>query len=214
MAGKKSLLQTRPELVAAFGTKFDEGLTVTQACIELDVPRSCFKEWMRWGCPEPATNADGKKRTPKEPYAEFYRVVTRARSTWEVALLGEIARQGHDARNLKGEILQDMSGRIARAGDWRALEMLLRSRFPKTYAPQVRVVLEEHLTNALNVLQRGLEGLTLVPLTKPSEAPAFTHVLELLARADTDAVDDGDAHDVGARPIAPRYPPPGSAPSP
>jgi len=174
-------LKSHPHLTAEFVRLFQEGQTVVQACVMLDVPRTSFQEWRRWGSIEPLTGPDGKPRTPKEPYAAFARAVNQTLATYEIALMSEVTRQGHDARDKKGNVLLDLNGQAVRLGDWRALEFILRTRFPKRYAPQIRVLYEEQLNAALAALERGL----------PPEV--FALVLDILSSAD-----QGDADVLGA----------------
>jgi len=185
MPGRIPTLKSHPELTAAFVLAFHEGLTIAQACVRLDVPRQSFQDWRRWGATE---NPDGSPRpvkgdgAPKEPYAAFARAMDEALLAYEIALMGEISRQGHDARDLKGNVLLDINGRAARVGDYRALQWILERRFPKRYAPAVRVIVEEQLQAAVAALERNLEP------------EVFARVLGILARAD-----QGDADDLGAR---------------
>jgi hypothetical protein len=181
---RKARLNEEPTLTVEFAKLLRSGASREEACQRLNVPLQCFKDWMRWGslCSEHGSIA-------KEPYRTFARTVGAALRDFEGSLVDEILRQGADARyahdvfgpgkdgpdtllHKRGEIMVNPKGYVARPGRWEANRWLLQVRFPKTYAPQVRVVIEQHHTTVLRALERGLEP------------EVFARVLEIMAKAD------------------------------
>lgn len=205
---KRPRLVEEPGLTKKFCELFEMGVTIAAACLELDVPLQCFKDWRRWGS---IVREDGNEA--KEPYKSFAQKVNRSLALFENSLVSEIRRQGRDARyasdveiderdddgkvvgktvlHKKGDIILNPKGYVARPGHWQANAYLLGVRFPKKYSPQVRVIVQEQLDAALRALERGLEPET------------YARVLDILANADGS---EGDAD-----PLGPGAPPPGKA---
>lgn len=210
---RRPRLKDEPQLTAEFAKLLRAGVTPEEACLRLDVALQSYKEWRRWGSPE---RRDGK--APVEPYRTFARETSLALADFQGGLVDSVLLHGTDARyakdvedpfhkgvilHKKGEIILNDRGSVARPGDWRATMAILAARFPRQFSPQVRVVLEHELTAALARIERGLEGFTLVRITKPGEEQAITRVLELLSST----AGDEDAEPGGARPPAPRRDP-------
>lgn len=210
---KKTRLAEEPELTGKICRLLKAGVAVYDACERVALPPSCFKDWMRWG-----TRAEGERIVAKEPFKSFAFEVNAALGEFKSTLLDEIRRQGRDARyandvevdrlddngaivgktvlHKKGDIILNPKGYVARPGHWNANAWLLSKRFPKEYAPQVRVIVEEQLTSVLKALERELE-------------PEFyARVLDIISRADEA---DADAGSVG--PLPPGAAPPAKRPT-
>lgn len=200
----KPRLKAEPGLTDAFVRLFKQGVFITDACKELDVPLQCFKDWMRWG-----NLSDEKGSAAKEPYRSFAHEVTKARAGWERSLVAELGRQARDARyasdviaddgetvlHRAGDIILNPKGYVARPGKVEAIKFLLQVQNPKRYAPQLRVLYEGQLNAALVALERGL----------PPEW--FARALDIIQAAEVGA-GDGDADPGSAGPSAPPGAPP------
>jgi hypothetical protein len=200
---KKSRLKSEPDLTAKFAKALRQGDTIADTCIRLEVPLSSYKDWMRWG-----TRSEGEKVVALEPYKTFAREVSAALAGYKGALLDEIGRQGRDARyandvlddegnvlHKRGDIILNPKGYVARPGHWNANAWLLQVRFPKEFAPQVRVIVEEQLNAALRALERELEP------------EVYARVLDIIARSGESPGEQGsDLGGAGA-------PPAGGAPA-
>lgn len=213
---RKPRLASEPTLTADLCKLLRQGVSVSEACERLELPLSSYKDWMRWG-----RVTAGEKVVAKEPFRTFAREVNGALSDFRGSLLDEIRRQGRDARwasdgpevltaggdvlvpeHKKGDIILNPKGYVARPGHWNANAWLLERRFPKEFAPQVRVIVEEQLDAALRALDLELvPGVVRLGIDPALAQEVFALVYDILSRADAPTGADADAGGAGAPPV-------------
>jgi hypothetical protein len=198
---RPSRLKKEKNLGAKFAAVLRAGESQIDACRRFDVPFATYKDWLRWG-----TRVDGEHIVAEEPYRSFAKAVNDALTAYKEDILGELTKQGRDATwkasgaalkdgkgnvvipaHKKGDIIVAPNGRIARPGKWGANAWLLERRFPKEFAPQVRVLYESQMNRGFDALARELEPET------------FARVLEIWSRAG-DELEDPLGGGTGAPP--------------
>jgi hypothetical protein len=139
--------------------RVENGLRLPAALEAEGVSPRCIEKWR--------SQADAGR----EPYADFFGAVARARSAFEQSMLDQIR-------------LQAKPTQAGEESDWKARAWLLERTMPETYAPSQQLVIRAQVAAANDVLTAARECL-------PSEWYAV-----LLARlAGDDRADDDEAAD-------------------
>lgn len=139
--GRPSLLadeDRRRQIIKDFCDAFEKCLPNTTACELAGVSEPTYYAWMSAG------------EEGVEPYAEFYRAVTRARARGEECMVDVVHLATLEKRDAEG----NPTGMV----DWKAAAWLLERRFPDRYGASVTIRKAEE--KALGVLlERLREGL-------------------------------------------------------